>query len=309
MDIKEELSGQTGGARHCQIAELAAMISGCGSISIRRDRRLFLILQSESLPVIRKAAWLIHRAFGIAPEVSVLGNGDWKRGRVYTLVVPDDADTARILGSTKYLSAKGVLRDSEMPVSSLLLQSSCCQRAFLRGAFLAGGSLSDPRRSYHLEISCANPEKAEQIREKILGFGIEAKAISRKSACVVYVKESDGIGDLLNVMGAHKALLEYENIRILRGISGQINREVNCETANLKKTVSAAVTQIRDIEKIRDLMGLDKLPAPLRQMAEVRLEYPDAPLKDLGGYLDPPVGKSGVNHRLRKLHRIAEELQ
>ena len=309
MDMKEELSGQTGTARHCQIAELSALISPCGGFSLRRDHRLFLVIQSENLLVVRKAAVLIRRAFQVTPEISVLGNGDWIKGRLYTLVIPDHEASARVLGSSRFLSRSGVLRDLSLPVNNLVIQSSCCKRAFLRGAFLGCGSLSDPRKSYHLEYVCQSPEKAEQIREQILSFGIEARIVERKNAQVVYVKESEGIADLMNVMGAHRSLLEYENIRILRGISGRVNRTVNCETANLNKTISAAVDQVRDIETIRDMLGLDQLPEPLRQMAEVRLEYQDTPLKDLGQYLDPPVGKSGVNHRLRKLKQIAEELR
>ena len=308
-DIKEELMGETGQARHCQLAELAALANVCGIFSIRRNRRLFLIVQSENRLVVRKAAGLIGLAFRTVPEVSVLGNGDWKKGRLYTMAVTDNEQALRILKALKMLSESGVLRDPELPVNGILIQSTCCRRAFLRGAFIGTGSLSDPRKSYHLEIVCPNEEKAVQIRDVIRSFAIEARIVQRKRSHVVYIKESEGIADFLNVIEAHRSLMELENIRILRGISGQVNRSVNCETANLNKTVSAAVEQIRCIELIRDRVGLDTLPLPLQEMAVVRLENPDTPLKDLGGLLDPPVGKSGVNHRLRRLVQIAGELE
>ena len=307
-DTKEELSRQISPARHCQIAELAAIINVCGQYSVRPHGRLFLVLQSESLPVARKAFLLLRRTFRVTPDLSVMGSGEWKKSRVYTLAVRDDAQAKRVLQAVKCLQENGAIRDLELPVSRILLRSQCCRRAFLRGAFLSSGSISDPHRSYHFEISCANPEKAEQVRKIIRSFDVDAKIVARRKYQVVYVKEADGISDMLNLMEAHVNLMELENIRILREISGSVNRKVNCETANLNKTVSAAVDQIRDIEKIQAKMGLENLSPALRQMAEVRLENPDLPLKELGALLDPPVGKSGVNHRLRKLKTIAEEL-
>ncbi len=308
LRAKEELEKHTSSARHCQIAELTAIISFCGRVSVRTDGRLFLILQSENPLVARKAFVLLGRIFRVQPDVSVMGNGEWKKSHVYTLAVRKHEEAERVLQASKFLQENGVLRDLEMPVDSRILQRSCCRRAFLRGAFLSAGSISNPEKSYHFEIVCGNRERAEQLQKTILSFDVEAKIVQRKRYQVVYVKEGNGIADLLNVMEAHMSLMELENIRILRGISGSVNRQVNCETANLNKTVSAAVEQVRDIEKIQAVRGLDSLPEPLRQMAQVRLEHPDLPLKELGDLLDPPVGKSGVNHRLRKLKAIAEEL-
>lgn len=309
LRAKEELEKHMSSARHCQIAELTAIISSCGRVSVRADGRLFLVLQSENLLVARKAAALLSRTFRVQPDVSAMGNGEWKKSHVYTLAVRGAQDAVRVLKATKFLQENGVLRDLEMPVDGRIIQSGCCRRAFLRGAFLSSGSISNPEKSYHFEIVCGNLDKAEQIQKAILTFDVDAKIVQRKRYQVVYVKEGNGIADLLSVMEAHVSLMELENIRILREISGSVNRQVNCETANLNKTVSAAVEQVRDIETIQAMRGLDSLPEPLRQMALVRLENPDMPLKDLGSLLDPPVGKSGVNHRLRKLKALAEELR
>lgn len=308
LRAKEELEKHKSSARHCQIAELAAIISALGRISVRLDGRLFLVIQSESPMVARKAAVLLQKGFQIKPDVSVMGSGDWKKSHVYTLALRRHEEVSRVLQATKFLQENGVLRDLELPVDNRVIQSACCRRAFLRGAFLSSGSISNPQKSYHFEIVCGNEEKAGQIRKVMVSFEVDAKIVLRKKYHVVYVKESDGIADLLNIMEAHLSLMELENIRILRGISGSVNRKVNCETANLNKTVSAAVEQVRDIRLIEEKRGLDSLPDGLREMAYVRLEHPDMPLKELGGLLDPPVGKSGVNHRLRKLKAIAEEL-
>ena len=168
--------------------------------------------------------------------------------------------------------------------------------------------MSDPQKGYHLEYLCGNEEMANQILKVIGDFDVEAKIVRRKKYYVVYVKEGASIVELLNVMEAHISLMNFENTRILKEIGNNTNRQVNCEAANIIKSINAANKQIADIEKIRDLKGLDSLPAPLREMAEVRLQYQDTPLGELGKYLDPPIGKSGVNHRLRKLGEIADKL-
>ena len=189
------------------------------------------------------------------------------------------------------------------------LQSSCCKRSFLRGAFLTSGSMSDPNKSYHFEIVCDEAPLAEQLRELMLSFGLDGKVVERKQHYVVYLKEGSQIVDVLNVMEAHVALMEFENVRIMKDMRNSVNRKVNCETANINKTVSAAVKQTEDIKYIQDANGLDKLPEGLKDVALTRLAYPDATLKELGELLEHPVGKSGVNHRLRKLSEIAEKLR
>ena len=148
-----------------------------------------------------------------------------------------------------------------------------------------------------------------QIQSLLTAYEIDAKIVIRKKHYVVYVKEGSQIVELLGLMGAHISLMQLENVRIVKEMRNSVNRRVNCETANITKTVTAATRQIEDIIYIRDHYGLENLPEPLSQMAEVRLENPDAPLKELGEYLDPPVGKSGVNHRLRKLSELADRIR
>ena len=173
---------------------------------------------------------------------------------------------------------------------------------------MAAGSISNPSKSYHFEIVCRSLEQARQLQELMGAFEADAKMVERKDRYVVYLKEGSQIVDMLSVMEAYVSLMNLENVRILKEMRNSVNRKVNCETANINKTVNAAVRQLEDIRKIQAAIGFDELPAPLSEMARLRLEHPDASLKELGTYADPPVGKSGVNHRLRKLSAIAEDL-
>ena len=294
--VKEELAAQISPARHCQLAELAALILFSGSTT---EDGKHLRLETENDAVARKCFTLFKKTFNID---NVVTSG---KGRL----LPDDKSEAKVIQALHLSGSEGESIAVEVPVSSLLIKNSCCARAYLRGAFLTVGSMSDPEKSYHLEFVCSGKEQAEQLRDIIQGFQIEAKVIKRKKYDVVYLKEGAGIVDLLNVMGAHVSLMNLENLRIVKEMRNSINRRVNCETANISKTVTAASKQIEDILLIRDKYGFQNLPDNLRQMAEIRLEYPDAALKELGGYLEPEVGKSGVNHRLRRLSEIADRIR
>jgi DNA-binding protein WhiA len=215
----------------------------------------------------------------------------------------------RLLTSTELVDENGEVSEEFTVEKNPIFRRSCCKRAYLRGAFLASGSMSHPEKSYHIELVCTTQAKAKQLRALINGFGLESKVILRKRSYVVYLKEGAQIVDLLNIMEAPVALMEMENVRILKEMRNSVNRQVNCETANLNKTVSAAVKQIEDIAYIEQTVGLAKLPNGLREIAEIRLANPNASLKELGDMLSEPLGKSGVNHRLRKLGEIAEELR
>ena len=267
------------------------------------------MLQSESGYPIRKAAALIRRLYHIEPDVSVMGGGSWLKSRVYTLAVRPQDEVQAMLESLHLLHSSGALRDLDMPVSSRLLEKDCCRRAFIRGAFISSGSISDPNKSYHLEISLDNDDKAEFLIGLMEGFGIKARLTHRKDRSIVYVKESDSISDVLRLIGAPIGLMDLENIRILRDISGSVNRQVNCETANLRKTVNAGNEQVRLIKIIQKKKGLDYLPDDLWELTRVRLANPDMALKDLGAMLHPPVGKSGIYHRFERIRKIAEDLE
>ena len=307
--LKEELSRQISPARHCCIAETAAIISLCGKIIISEEDRYTIKIHTENVAVARKYFTLLKKTFNIRTDVSIRRNAYLNKNRTYTVTISEHEDAIRVLHAVKLLDESGEIGENLNLVRNLVLQQSCCRRAFIRGAFLASGSISDPEKFYHFEIACAAEKKACQLRDIIATFGLEAKIVKRKRSFVVYIKEGDQIVDILNVMEAPVALMELENVRILKDMRNSVNRQVNCETANINKTVSAAVKQIEDISYIRDTIGLDDLPENLWEIAAVRLERPEATLKELGEALDPPVGKSGVNHRLRKLCDLAGRLR
>lgn len=299
-EVKEELARQLGKSRHCQLAELAGLIHFAGRIVVK-DGTTRLEIASEHAAIVKKCYTLIKKAFHITAGIETHGN--------FTLSVSEKEEVLLILKAMKILDATGVPQGEPNLVNGLLVQNSCCKRAYIRGAFLASGSMSDPKKSYHFEIVCASEKQAMQLREIFSEFVADAKIVQRKKYYIVYIKEGAQIVDALNVMEAHTALMNLENVRILKEMRNTVNRKVNCETANINKTVSAAVKQMEDIRYIQEREGLHQLPDSLREMAELRLEYPDAPLKELGEYLNPPVGKSGVNHRLRKISAIAESLR
>lgn len=227
---------------------------------------------------------------------------------MYFIELSDSEQVQAVLQSTK-LKRDGENGETLSFCNALVTQQSCCKRAFIRGAFLASGSISDPRKSYHFEVVCQDEKKAKQLQEIIRSFQVDAKIVLRKKSYVVYVKEGAQIVDMLAVMEANVALMDLENIRILKEMRNSVNRKVNCETANINKTVNAAVKQMEDIKLIQRTIGFESLNEGLAQIAELRLQYPESTLKELGLMLVPQVGKSGVNHRLRKLSEIADGLR
>lgn len=308
-DIKEELSKHIPSARHCQIAEIAAIISLCGKISVNEKNQHFIKIVTENLTVARKYFMLIKETFQGDIQIQVRRNHYLKRSSSYMLVIRDSQMSMKILKATKLINQQGDIVEEMSIVSNRVMQNTCCKRAFIRGAFLAAGSMSDPEKTYHFEIITTTQEKATQLRDLIRFFEVDAKIVKRKKYFVVYVKDGSQIVDVLNIMEAHKALMDLENVRILKEMRNSINRQVNCEAANINKTVTAASKQLEDIRYIQNTVGFSDLSPGLEEIARLRMEHPDASLKELGNMLSTPIGKSGVNHRLRKLSIIADSLR
>lgn len=307
-EVKEELSKHIGSSRHCKLAEIAAIIECAGYLD-EKNGKYTLYIQADNALVARKFFTLLKKAFNI--ETNILeGIPDIKEnGRVYRPVMLDGKDLRSVLGAIKLIDTEGNILDIQNGVSLMVTRNTCCKRAFLRDSFLCLGSISDPNKGYHLEYVCINEMQARHLQDMIESFDIEAKIVSRKKYHVLYIKEGSGIVDLLNIMEAPVSLMNLENLRIVKEMRNSINRRVNCEVANITKTVNAASKQIEDITYIKDHYGFDNLQVGLREMAEVRLENPEATLVELGRMLDPVVGKSGVNHRLRKLSDLADKLR
>ena len=275
--VKEELQRKVDNARHCRIAELAAIIAFNGEILQDSQGKIGLRVSSENQGVIRKYFTLLGKTFKINDEVSIDERIVRKNNR-FTIDVKNQETVVKVLQAVKILTADRQPAAMQGMVNQMVIQKNCCKRAFLRGAFLCAGSISDPKKFYHFEIVCTSSEKARQMQELIQSFEIDAKIVKRKKYDVVYVKEGAQIVELLG-------------------------------TANINKTVNAAVKQIEDIEYIQNTVGLQRLPENLEETARLRLEYPQASLKELGALLSVPLGKSGVNHRLRKISSIAEQLR
>ena len=308
IKVKNELANHISNATHCRIAELAALISMCGSVMIDENNNYKIRIKTETQPTAEKIKKLLWKTFKVDVDISTRENAYSKVGRTYTLLVGDHQQALKILQATKLINENNEIGENFSITNNIVIMKDCCKRAFIRGAFMAAGSISDPNKSYHFEIKCNSEKKAKQLIELLENYNIDGKMVARKGGYVVYIKEGEGIVDVLNVMEAHVSLMEMENVRILKG-SNYYNRQVNCETANIKKTVATSVRQIDDIDFIIQNKGIDYLPEKLQDIAWVRKENPDASLQELGEMLDPPLGKSGVNHRLRKICQIAQELR
>lgn len=296
-DIKSELLSDmmTAKDRHCEIAELEAIINICGYVSTE-DYDKFVIIHSDNSDILNLAVRLIADIFNV--DIGFDNN---------EIVIKD---TNLVDSMIKVLGIKDSNDFSlNSPINPDSVARNCCKRAYIRTAFVCCGSVNDPSKHYHLEFSDNEYEHSKNIVDIISDFGIEMKIVERKNHFVIYCKEAEQIVDLLNVMSAYKALLEFENLRVVKEVRNNVNRIVNCETANINKIVNTSVRQIEDINYIAENKGLNFLPENLRDIAKIRLSYPDSSLKELGEYLNPPIGKSGVNHRLKKIHEIAENLK
>jgi hypothetical protein len=296
----EQSAGKGGTARHCSIASLCAIINICGDFSLA-EGETYLIISSENERVISLANALINRLYGFECESVQLD------GAAGIMLLGSNA--GEVLHTEGFNQAYSEGIEDEEPINPLVVASSCCRRAYLRTAFICCGSVTDPDKTYHLELVNSDYYHALALKTLMAGFGVEAKLIERKNHYVVYLKEGEQIVDMLNLISAHRALMEYENKRIYKEVRNNINRQVNCETANLNKVISASLVQREAIEYIRDNVGFSYLSKQLEDVARARLAYPDLSLKELGEKLNPPVGKSGVNHRLKKICTIAQSLK
>ena len=247
-DVKEELSKQISSARHCRISELAAIISLCGHVKITEFNRFMLKIQTENILLARKC-FTLTKTFKINTEI-VVRNNHRNNNRLYKLIVVEHEMALKNLQATKLINQNYEIRENFSITSNLVIQNTCCKRAFIRGAFLAAGSISNPKKDYHFEVVVPFKEKAVQLQKITATFNIGVKIIKRKKNYVIYLKEGSQIVDILNVMEAHVSLMELENVRIYKGMRNSINRQ------ELRKQKfgkpEAATKQIEDINYIID---------------------------------------------------------
>lgn len=287
----------------CTLAELQALVELNGKVRLVDGRRM-LEVETENVSTARRIYTELRKAIGVHPEVSVRKKMRLKKNNVYSVRLLQGVDQA-LTGLSLVAEADGSIR-----LIHSIPNKTCCRRAYLRGAFLAAGSVNDPgSNSYHLEMTVQSILQAQRIQDLTAEYELRPKVIPRKNGFVVYLKEGEKIVEFLSVIGAHQALLRFEDVRILKGMRNQVNRLVNCETANMNKTIGAAVRQLDVIQTIDERMGLHNLPDHLREVAEMRRRFPDANLQELVDRMQNRVTKSGLNHRLKKLEQIADNLR
>lgn len=309
MRTKNELSREIPEKSCCKLAELAALIRMSGTIQLVGFQKVNIKIVTENAAIARKIFTLIKKCFSIHTELRVRKNRLLKKNNHYVIIISSEAGANEILKDIGIICCSADIFSLDYSIPMNLLEDDCCKRAYIRGAFLGAGSISDPEKAYHLEFVNNSEKHSEDLKELLLNYDLNTKTVMRKNSYIVYAKEGDCIVDMLNIMSAHNALLKFENIRIVKEMRNNVNRIVNCETANLSKIVNASIRQINNIEYILNTEGFKILPDNLREIAEIRLNYREASLKELGEMLNPPVGKSGVNHRLRKIEKIADKIR
>lgn len=295
-EVKQELCRLELGKKCCQTAELSALTAFGGFMDGSN-----LVLRTENQMAAERMKKLFVSVFGFSPACETTGRG--RTGNIYTLRLTERE------GLQKVLLRLGLLRNQmvKFAIDPFLVQDNCCARAYLRGAFLGGGSVNSPHRSYHMEIETHYYGLSRDLSSLFAELSYEAKTVMRKGSCVTYLKDSEKIGDILGLMGATDSMLELYNAKIEKDVKNAVNRRVNCETANIAKTANAAALQSKSIQKLA-AKGENAIPEHLRELADLRLQYPEASLVELGAMLNPPLSKSGVNHRMRKLIELAEML-
>ena len=295
-DVKNELSRIETNDVAGDKAELLGLLRMSGAIVIR-GMNVGIHFSTENAALARRALQLLKSNYQVQTEVVITRSRRLKKNNRYQVQVIPSPQVSTALFELQLLSVESDLKNP-------LLENHDCKRTFLRGAFLGGGSISRPSSDYHLEMVTENEDFAHTIIKIMQSFSLKAKLTDRKNEYIVYLKDGESIINFLSVIGAHNAMMELENVRIVKEMRNNVNRAVNCETANLNKVVKAAVRQVRCIHYIDAHMGLAELPQPLQEVAKLRLEHQDVSLNDLVEY-SGGLGKSGINHRLKKLQEIA----
>lgn len=305
--VKEELCRIKVEDEALKVSELAGIVRMDGTILIGAQKSVSLELISENASVAKLSYLWIKELFKVECTITIQRRQKLKKNNRYIVSIPNQRQMRSILYALGMMNDDGMFFNTGIPEE--LIDRDDKRRAYLRGVFLGGGSISDPLKSYHLEIVANSENYAELIQNLIAIYGIEAKVSYRKENIIVYLKESNQISDFLALVGAHEAMMELENIRINKTMRNAVNRRVNCETANLNKSVNAAQRHIQIIREIENKVSIDVLPETLRSIALLRINHPEASLKELGELMTPPIGKSGVNHRMRRIEEFAEMIK
>jgi len=307
-DVKKELTSLDIGRKCCQLAQLTGFITFAGCITLGGGG-MGLKVTTDNPAVARLFITLMKEYFDAKTALKIKESQMLRKGRTYSLSITHDMNADAILrevGILGVMEGSNYIKDG---IEASNVKKRCCKKAALRGIFMAAGSISDPAKAYHLEICCNTEYLAGDVKKLINSFGLKSKVVKRRSKYVVYLKDAEQISDFLGVIGCTNTLFKFQDIRISKEMKNTANRINNCESANMDKTVNAAIKMIADIDYIDKTVSLDYLPIKLKETAIIRRDNPELSLAELAELFDPPLGKSGLNHRLAKISEIADSLR
>ncbi len=304
--VRNELARFVPASACCRTAELAALLRMSASM-LPRGRLTGLTFTTENAAIARKLLHFLKDDFKLQTEIVVSRARRLKKNNSYTVRAAPSPGVRRLLAAVGFFEDSGGF--NVVDKDRALLRKTCCRQAYLRGAFLGGGSVNRPESSYHMEFVTESYGFAKLLLHILRRFELPANLTDRKNDYIVYLKEAEAIVEFLLLTGADEAVTAFEVARNVKDVRNQVNRLVNCETANLQKTVDAAVRQLACIRLIEKKRGLASLSKGLQEAARLRAAHPEANLQELVAASGGAIGKSGMNHRLRKLEKIAAELQ
>lgn len=309
VDTKNELARLEQEKKCCMLAEIAGFIRMCGSIRLIGGGKFTIVITTENPAVARHFKKMIKDYFDVEVNLVIEKGTSLKKGYLYLLTIGHEERSEQILRETGILMVREGMNVISDGIYSGLINTKCCRKSYLRGVFLGGGTISDPEKGYHIEFVCSTQTLSNDVKKLINSFvDLHAKQVQRKKNYIVYLKESEQIIDILNILKAHGQLLKFEDTRIMKEMRNKTNRINNCDSANLDKTLNASQKQIQAIKLIDRKKGLDFLNYRLKEVALLRLEHPDVTLQELADMMEPPLKKSGINHRLKKIEEIASKL-
>ncbi len=304
-DVKEELAHVAAECSHCEKATLAALVRIEGTLFVSGPGRYRMEVATDALPVARLIIKLLHSIYDLATDLTVRRSVLHKTPN-YLIEVPAQASLADSLFDMGVLTADGGL---ESGIKAQLVAKRCCTAAYLRGAFLGSGFISNPRSDFHFEIIVGNEDLADGIVSLMADVGIAAHTMQRRSSTMVYLKSGNSILEFLAFTGAHHAALLMEEERVVKSVRNDVNRMINAELANQQKASNAAVEQLVAIRRVLEHYGMERLPPALQEFIRLRVKYPDVSMKELGQHSSPPLSKSAVYHRVRRIEQMARDLQ
>ena len=304
-EVKDELARVPATCSHCDKAVLAALVRIEGTLFFSGQGRYRIEIATDAPSVARLVIKLLHELYHLKTNLTVRRSVLHKTPN-YLIEVPAQPRLAESLTDMGVLSPEGGL---EMGVKPALVAKECCTAAYLRGAFLGSGFVSDPRGDFHFEVTVESEELAEDLVGLLELKGIKARVMQRRSSYMVYLKSGAAILEFLAFAGAHQSALAMENARVIKSVRNDVNRQTNAEIANQAKAASASVDQLFAIRTVLEAHGMGNLPPALQEFIKLRVAYPDATLKELGQRANPPLSKSAVYHRVRRIEQMAAEAQ